>query len=129
MFRDYPLKIIATSPGGQVVELLIWPHDSVFFDQDGGVIQGHGAKHFNSLRPSDAYASGNSAIIGSDNSLLPVRHQANIEANARLMQIGTLGTNFSETLVDIKTFSFKKIYLKMSSGKWWPFCLGLNVLM
>ena len=26
------------------------------------------------------------------------------------------------------TFSFKKIHLKMSSAKFWPFCLGLNVL-
>ena len=25
-------------------------------------------------------------------------------------------------------FSFKKIHLKISSGKWEPFCLGLNVL-
>ena len=28
----------------------------------------------------------------------------------------------------IYTFSFKKKHLKMSSGKWRPFCLGLNVL-
>ena len=27
------------------------------------------------------------------------------------------------------TFSLKKMHLKMSSGKWRPFCLGLNVLM
>ena len=26
------------------------------------------------------------------------------------------------------TFSFKKVHLKMSSAKWRPFCLGLNVL-
>ena len=31
-------------------------------------------------------------------------------------------------LDEIHTFSFKKMHLKMSSGKWWPFCLGLNVL-
>ena len=29
----------------------------------------------------------------------------------------------------IFTSSFRKIYLKMSSAKWRPFCLGLNVLM
>ena len=27
----------------------------------------------------------------------------------------------------IYTFAFKKLHLKMSSGKWRPFCLGLNV--
>ena len=45
------------------------------------------------------------------------------------MLIGPLGTNFSEILIGIKTFSFKKMPLKMSSAKWRPFCLGLNVLM
>ena len=27
------------------------------------------------------------------------------------------------------TFSFKKTHLRMWSGKWWPFCLCLNVLI
>ena len=31
-------------------------------------------------------------------------------------------------LIEIHTFSFKKIHFKISSGKWRPFCLGLNVL-
>ena len=39
----------------------------------------------------------------------------------------TLGTNFSEILIEIDTFSVRKMHLKMSSGKWRPFCLGLNV--
>ena len=26
------------------------------------------------------------------------------------------------------TFTFKKMHLKMSSGEWRPFCVGLNVL-
>ena len=43
------------------------------------------------------------------------------------MLIGTLGTNFSEILIEIHIFSFKKMHLKTSSAKWWPFCLGLNV--
>ena len=33
----------------------------------------------------------------------------------------TLGTNSSEISVVICTFSFKKMHLKMSSGKWQPF--------
>ena len=40
-----------------------------------------------------------------------------------------LGTNFSEILIEIQTFSFKKTHLKMSSGKWGPFYLSLNVLI
>ena len=27
----------------------------------------------------------------------------------------------------MKTYSFKKMHVKMSSGKWRPSCLGLNV--
>ena len=67
-------------------------------------------------------------IIGSDNGLSPGRHQAIIRTNAGILLIGTLGTNFSEILSEIHTFSFKKMHLKMSSGRWRPFCLGLNVL-
>ena len=32
-------------------------------------------------------------------------------------------------LIEILTFSFIKMRLKVSSAKWRPFCLGLNVLM
>ena len=48
--------------------------------------------------------------------------------NAGILLIGPWGTNFSETLTSIRTFSVKKIHLKMSSAKWRPFCLGFNVL-
>ena len=37
-------------------------------------------------------------------------------------------TNFTETLIEIHAFSFKKMHLKKSSGKRRPFCLGLNAL-
>ena len=68
-------------------------------------------------------------IIGSDNGLLPGRRQAIIWTNAGILLIGLLGTNFSGILKEIYTFSFKKMHLKMSSGKRRPFCLGLNMLM
>ena len=71
---------------------------------------------------------GKLTIIGSDNGLSPGRRQAIIGTNAGILLIRTLGTNFSEILSTIHTFSFKKIHLTMSSGKWRPFCLGLNVL-
>ena len=70
----------------------------------------------------------NLTIIGSDNGLSPGRHQAIIWTNAGTSSIGTLGTNFSEILIEILTFSFKNMLLKVSSGKWQPFCLGPNVL-
>ena len=68
------------------------------------------------------------SIIGSDNGLSPDRRQAIIWTNAGILLIETLGTNFNEILIEIHTFSFKNIHLKMSSGKWRPFGLGLNVL-
>ena len=67
-------------------------------------------------------------IIGSDNGLSPGRRQAIIRTNAGILLIRPLGTNFSEFLVEILIFSLKKMHLKISSGKWRPFCLGLNVL-
>ena len=66
--------------------------------------------------------------IGSDNGLSPGRRQAIIWTNAGILLIGTLGTNFSEILIEIRIFSFKKMGLNVSSAIWWPFCLGLNVL-
>ena len=72
---------------------------------------------------------GNLTIIGSDNGLSPCRRQAIIWTNAEMLLIGPLGTNFSEILIEMHTFSFKKIHLKLSSVKWQPFCLGFNVLI
>ena len=68
-------------------------------------------------------------IIGSDNGLLPDRRQAIIWTNDGILSIGPLGTKLSEILIAIHIFSFKKMHLKMSPGKWWPCRLGLNVLM
>ena len=67
-------------------------------------------------------------IIGSDNGLSPGRRQAIIWTNAGILLIGPLGINFNEILIEIHMISLKKIHLKMSSGKWRPSCLGLNVL-
>ena len=55
-------------------------------------------------------------IMGSDNGLSPGRRQAIIWTNAGILLIGPLGTNFSEILVGIQTFSFRKMHLKMSSA-------------
>ena len=66
--------------------------------------------------------------IGSDNGLSPGRRQAIIWTNDGILLIRTLGTNFSEILSEIQSFSFKKMHLKMSSAKWRLFRLGLNEL-
>ena len=71
---------------------------------------------------------GKLTTIGSDNDLSPGRRQDIIWTIAGILLIGPLGTNFSEILIRIQTFSFKKMHLKMSSAKWRPSCLGLNVL-
>ena len=67
-------------------------------------------------------------IIGPDNNLSPSTRQIIIWNNAWTMLIGTLGTNFSDIVNVTRMFSFKKLLLKISSGKWRPFCLGLNQL-
>ena len=46
---------------------------------------------------------------------------------AQILLTGLIGTNISEILIEIHTFSCKKMHLKMSSAKWRLFCLGLNV--
>ena len=67
-------------------------------------------------------------IIGSDNGCVPSRGQAIIGTNARILLIPTFSTNCSEILSKINIFSFKKTHLKVSSAKWRPICLSLNVL-
>ena len=71
---------------------------------------------------------GNLTTIDSDNGLSPGRRQAIIWTNAGMLLIGLLWTNFTETLIEIPTFSFNKMRLKVSSAKRRPFCLDLNVL-
>ena len=71
---------------------------------------------------------GNLTIIGSDNGLSPGRRQAIIWTNAGIILFGPLGTNVSEIVIKVQTFSFKKMHFKMSPGKWRPSCLDPNVL-
>ena len=70
----------------------------------------------------------NITIIGSDNGLSPGRCPAIIWTNDGILLFGPLGTNLSEIAIEILTFPFKKIWLKVSSAKWWPSCFSLNVL-
>ena len=67
-------------------------------------------------------------IRGPDNVLSSDRRPVIIWTNSGLLLISNLGTNFSENTSEIHIFSFSKMSLKISSAKWPPFCLGLNVL-
>ena len=68
----------------------------------------------NWLMPSDAYMSPKTG-----------RRQAIIWTNAGILLFGPLGSLFSEILIEIDKFSFRKLHLKLSFTKWRPFCLGL----
>ena len=67
-------------------------------------------------------------IIGSDSGLSSGWHQAIILTTAGILLIEPSGINFGEILFRLQVFSFKKMHLKMSSGKWCPFCIGLNIV-
>ena len=71
---------------------------------------------------------GKTTIIGSDNGLSRGWRQAIIWTNAGILLLRPLGTHFNELLIEILAFSFMKMRLKVSSAKWRPYCLGLNVL-
>ena len=60
-------------------------------------------------------------IIGSNNGSSPGWRRAIIWTNDGILLIGPLGTNFSENQIEILTFSFTKMRLKVSSAKWRPF--------
>ena len=70
----------------------------------------------------------NLTTIGSDNGLAPSRRQAIIWTSAAILLIGHLGTNFSEILIKILTFSFTKMRLEsvvceMAAMLSWPQCV------
>ena len=67
-------------------------------------------------------------ISGSDNGLSSSQRQAIIWTNAGILLIRPLGKNLNEFVIEIHTFSFKKIHLNTSYAKCWPSCLDLNVL-
>ena len=69
-----------------------------------------------------------SLVLGYDNGLSPGQCQAIISTNNEILFIWSLGKNFSAIVIELQPFSIKKMHIKMSSAKWRPFCLGLNVL-
>ena len=76
---------------------------------------------------SEIITDGKRTIIGSDNGLSPCRRQAIIWTNGGILLIWPQGRKFNQMLSEILIFSFKKMYLKMSSAKCLAFCPGLIV--
>ena len=70
---------------------------------------------------------GNLTIIDSDNGLSPGWFQGIIWTNAEILSIRPTGTNFSEILIEIHTFSFNKTHLKMLPATPRSFCLGFTL--
>ena len=70
----------------------------------------------------------NLTIIGPDNVLSPGQCQAIIWTNVGILLIEPWGTNFSEISIEILTFSFKKMHLKVLFAKRQPSHPAINVL-
>ena len=64
----------------------------------------------------------------SDNGLLPDWRQAIICTNTYLLSFGPPGAKISNISIKIQNISFTKMYLKISSVKWWPFYTRGNEL-
>ena len=70
-------------------------------------------KYINSLSPSNAYMRCKQTIICSDNGLSPGRCQVLMCTNAGISLTGPFRTNFSGISIEINTFLFQKMHLKV----------------
>ena len=80
----------------------------------------------NSLRPDDTcmhHWTGLSLV----QEVMAWRWTGDKPLPADLLSIGPLVTNLSQIRIQIENFSFMKMHLKLSSAKWQPFCISLNV--
>ena len=68
-----------------------------------------------------------SHVTGSDNGLPPGRRRTINWTNAGPLLTGPLETNFFNFNRNSYIF-IKRLHLIMSYDKWWPVCLGLNLL-
>ena len=59
----------------------------------------------------------------------PVRPQAIGSPNVDLLPIGPLETNCDEIRIKMQNTNSNKMRFKVSSAKWRPFCLGLDVII
>ena len=68
---------------------------------------------------------GNLTVIGSDSGLALTRRRY-LNKCWNIVNV-TLGNKLQGNSIEILTVSFKKMWLKGSSAKWRPFCIGFNV--
>ena len=87
-------------------------------------ISWHSKNQFNYWGRATYISVSKLTIIGSDDGLSPGRHKAIVWTNAGILYNWSPRNNFNWNWY----IFIKKMHLKMSSGKRWPFCLGLNVL-
>ena len=66
--------------------------------------------------------------IGSRNQLRPARCQVIIISNVNFVSTGSVRTNCSEILIYMQQLSHTKMDLNISSAKWGPCGLGLDVI-
>ena len=132
-YRD-PLSKIRWSCDSLIFNMKItYPERQSLFETGPDVFPDTSESHYNTVqlthwrRAMHIYIT-NQTIIGSDNGLTPCQRQAIIWTKAGILLIEPSGTNFSEILIKIQIFSFNKMHLEVSSAKWWPFCVSLNVL-
>ena len=147
VFGDYTFQFTATSPKGKELSVALLVHHATEPHTDfsayktgntenivlGEVALQHlsiflhtmfPSKSVNPIRPSYSKLTN----IGSDNGLSPGRRKAIHRTNDGILFIWPLGTNWSEILIEIYTFSFKKMPLNMSTARCQHFCPGLNEL-
>ena len=121
-------KCLLIAFGGDSYEMLLAMMVCTSLLLISSALTASGTPFINSLRPSDVHMRQKLTIIGSDNGLSPGRRQAIIWINAGILLKGPLRANVSEMLIEMHTFLFTKMHVKMSSAKWRPFYLGLNML-
>ena len=128
-----PLKFVPKGPVYKIwalVQIMAW-HQSgqAMIWTTGGLVYWYASLGLSELthcgRVTHICVS-NLTIIGSDNGLLPDRHQAIICTNDGIVLIGPIGRNSSEILIKIYTFSFKELHFKRWFVKRQPFNLSLN---
>ena len=65
--------------------------------------------------------------IGLGNGLSPVQHQAIAWTNDEISTIESLTTKTQQNSDQNTVIFMQKMYSKMSSARWLPFCPGLNL--
>ena len=122
-------SVVKTSNTGNWILVKFWVRTSyILVKRCPGDTRGRGIKQLTHCGRVTYTCVSSVTIIGSDNGLSPGRRQAIIWTNDGILLIGSLGTTSSEILIEINSFSFIKMHVKMPSRKWRPVCLGLNVL-